>query len=122
MRHHVPTTAGILTIVGGGFITGVDAFIVLGASLHDLLSTFGIAFLVAGPALAVLVIVMGLLILTAPQRKTTWAILAIVFSLPSLPFGFSGFVVGIVLVVVGAVLAIRYKIEPIGTGTPGPAQ
>jgi Family of unknown function (DUF6114) len=118
VNQHSPTTAAILTIVGGLVITGADVYIVADAGLGEALKVFGPLFLIGGPLGAALVVVMGVLMVTSPQHKTAWAISAIVLSLTSFFFAFSGYVVGIVLVVVGGVLALRYKVEPPGRDVP----
>ncbi len=123
LSQRAPKNGAILTIIGAGFIVGVDAFIELpdpGSTLADYLSPLGI-FLDIDLVLAVLVLLMGVLMFTSPERKTIWAIIAITFAFPSLPFAFSGFVVGIVLVVVGGVVAIRYRVpatSPVPPPTP----
>jgi hypothetical protein len=128
MSHHVPKAGGILTLVGAlalaGFLTVIDG----GPANHFAWNSSSVQIVQNfATGAAYLSVVMGALILAAPERKTIWASVAIVAAILSLPFGF-GAVIPPVLVVVGGVLTIRYKIAPMTSaesvssppGAPGP--
>ncbi|MCI4348673.1 MAG: DUF6114 domain-containing protein [Thermoplasmata archaeon] len=122
MSHHVPTAAGVLTIVGGVFILLAGAAL---AAIGSFLAFFigGIAYLFyIGLVVGIITLVMGILMLVMPQMKTAWGAITIVLAIVSLPTALGGFIVGFILALLGGIFAITYKVaaQPMGSmGMPG---
>jgi hypothetical protein len=122
MSHHVPTTAGVLTIVGGVFILLAGAALAAVGSFVAIFLPALAALFFIGLIIGILTLVMGILMLVMPQMKTAWGALTIVFAIVSLPTAFGGFVVGFILALLGGIFAITYKVpaQPMGSmGMPG---
>jgi Family of unknown function (DUF6114) len=108
MSQPYPKAGAVLTIIGAGFLLAWNLQVAIHNTVSDWKSILGV-LLAVDVVLAAIALVMGILIWRSPERRLQWAVIAIVFALPSLPFGFSGLGIGIGLIVVGGVLAIRYK-------------
>jgi hypothetical protein len=103
-----PVGAGVLTIIGGFFILlGGFVFALIGAIFAVLGFVSGIFLL--GLLVGFLTIIIGFLMLAVPSAHTVWGILAIVFSLVSLPVALGGFVIGFLLTLIGGILALTWK-------------
>ncbi|HEV2231409.1 MAG TPA: DUF6114 domain-containing protein [Thermoplasmata archaeon] len=110
MSHHVPTTAGVLTIIGGVFILlGGLVIASLGAFISFLFPGLGAILVAGGLGVGILTLLMGVLMFVMPQNKTIWGALTIVLAVVSLPFGLGGFIIGFILALIGGILAITYK-------------
>jgi hypothetical protein len=112
MAHHIPTTAFILTLIGGVFV--LLGGVVL-AWLGSIFLSFGIAaggLLFVGLGVGLLIIIMAILMWVAPGMKLVWGILTIVLSLVSWPFALGGFFIGFLLALLGGIFAITYKSQP----------
>jgi len=123
MRQDAPKIGATLTIVGGLVVLAVNAMISINNTRADWESILGY-LLAIDLVLAAVATSMGVLMTQKPESRTTWGVIAIICAIPSLPFGFSGFVIGIVLIVVGAVLAMRFKppVESTSAVAPPPRQ
>lgn len=109
MSHHVPTTAFVLSLIGGIFV--FLAGLVL-AYIASFLAFFGFGLggiLYIGLVVGILMIVFSILLYVMPQAKTAWGALIIVLSIVSLPFALGGFIVGFILGLIGGIFAITYK-------------
>lgn len=120
MSHHVPTTAAILSLIGG-------VFILLAGAVLAVIGSF-LAFFIGGSALffyiglfvGILTIVFAVMLFVKPEMKTIWGILIIVMSIVSLPTALGGFIIGFILALIGGILALTYKAPVMAPmGMPG---
>ncbi|MGD0250863.1 MAG: DUF6114 domain-containing protein [Thermoplasmata archaeon] len=111
-----PVAAGVVTILGGLFITAGGAILALiGGILAAIFHIFS-GFFVLGLVLGFLIFLFGLLMIAVPAGHTVWGIVVIVFALVSIPFSFAGFIIGFILAILGGILAIVWHPPP-----PSPA-
>ena len=126
-----PTTAFILSLIAGVFIIlGGGMMSMLGYGFMGMMSRYGgfggwngmmgpgfgmmgFAFGmmgILGLVFGVIVIISALMLNSKPQEHTTWGTLILVFSVPSI-FGsaMSGFGIGLILGIIGGILAITWK-------------
>lgn len=110
MSHHVPTTAFVLSLIGGIFVFLVGLVL---AYVGSLLAGFGFGlfsgFFYVGLVIGILMIIFAVMLYVMPQAKTAWGAIIIVLSVASLPFTFGGFIVGFILGLIGGIFAITYK-------------
>ena len=113
--------SGILTLVGGLTVTylGMWRFEFMGRMMRGYGYAFG-----AGPGyfspfisfMGMLGIIFGLIVIASaimlnrrPTQHTTWGILILVFSILGIFGGLGGYLVGLILGIVGGALAIAWK-------------
>lgn len=128
-----PTAAFVLSLIGGIFILlGGGMMSMLGYGFRGMMSSYGgwgygmmrpgfgmmgLAFGVMGIlglVFGVIVIISAIMLNSKPQEHTTWGTLIVIFSVLSIVgSAMGGFGIGLVLGLVGGVLAITWK--PTGT-------
>jgi hypothetical protein len=128
-----PTAAFVLSLIGGIFILlGGGMMSMLGYGFRGMMSSYGgrgygmmrpgfgmmgLAFGVMGIlglVFGVIVIISAIMLNSKPQEHTTWGTLIVIFSVLSIVgSAMGGFGIGLVLGLVGGVLAITWK--PSGT-------
>jgi len=99
---------------GFGMMGGFGGFGGMMGPVFGMMGGFGFGYFgLAGLTFGVIVIVSALMLNRKPQEHTTWGILIIVFSALSI-FGSSmgGFGVGLVLGIIGGVLALTWTPPP----------
>ena len=112
MNPQVARTGGLLVLVGAVVLAVFDSLITGGPADGFAWASNGLQiYQNVATAMAYLAVVMGVLIFAKPGAKNIWASIAIVGAVLSLPFAFSAFFVGLVLILVGGVLTFRYKAE-----------
>lgn len=117
MNPKVSIGGSILTIIGGFLILLVGA--VVSYVISGLVSGFhvgvgGLAgILVLGPVLGLLVIIVGVLALLAPDLNILWGVLAILLSIVSIfTTAIGGVFLGFILALVGGILILVKKAPP----------
>ena len=122
-----PTAAFVLSLIGGIFIFLVGLLITAvggiagsipgvpsgGANMLTLLGVIGIVN-------GLLVMVFGILIYIKPQQHVVWGVLVIVFSIVSLFDTLGGFIIGLILALIGGILGAVWK--PTAPMQPGMMQ
>lgn len=119
-----PTTAFILSLIAGVFIIlGGGMMSMLGYGFMGMMSRYGGfggwngmmgpgfgMMRILGLVFGVIVIISALMLNSKPQEHTTWGTLILVFSVLSI-FGsaMSGFGIGLILGIIGGILAITWK-------------
>lgn len=112
--------AGILIVLGGAARYAIGMFVhSYGSRIsgnHHLLGAItsmigaGLGFFgLVGAVLGIVVIVSAIMLYGSPDQHVTWGTVIIVLSIVSLFVGASGFLLGLVLGVVGGILAITWK-------------
>ena len=131
-----PTTAYILSLISGVliFIGGIGNLIVsvlVRAFIRTFLGPYrpplmliwrpglSIIWSIIGMAFGVIVIYSALMLNSAPKNHTMWGTLILVFSILSFMGAWAGFGAGLILGIVGGVLAISWK-QPTLTPTSAP--
>lgn len=112
-----PTTAMVLSIIGGVFILlGGLAEIAVGSILSSLTLGFAggslVIFGALGAVLGILILVFGILVNAHPENHVVYGVLILVFSIVSLTSFFGGFFIGFLLGLIGGILAIVWKPTP----------
>jgi hypothetical protein len=118
MNPKVSIGGSVLVIIGGLFILLVGAAV--SYLLHSLLAGFHIGggsalntVLVLGPLMGLLVIIVGVLALVAPDLKIVWGILAIVLSGVSIfTTAIGGVFLGFILALIGGILIMVKRAPP----------
>lgn len=118
MNPKVSVAGGVLTIVGGIFILLVGA--VVAYILGSLLSGFSFggknaltSLLFLGPVVGLVIIVVGVLAMVAPDLKILWGVLVILLSIVSLfTTALGGFALGFILALIGGILILVKKAPP----------
>lgn len=109
MPHDAPTAGGVLTIIGGVFVTLVG---LVAAIIGSFLVVFGFQFawvFFLGLLIGILLIVMGVLALVRPGLKTAWGLAIIVLAIASLPTALGGLFIGFLLALIGGILVLVHK-------------
>ena len=126
-----PNVSSILALIGGALIVLVDIFLLTisivilphlnytnftpprgyTGSPGNLAAGFVGAIAAFGLICGIIVTISAVMLRLKPSQLQTWGILILVFSVLSF-FGFGGFIVGAVLGIVGAVMALRWKPPP----------
>ncbi len=107
MERAFSLAAGVLTIIGAGFIL-LGGIVV--AFFATVLSLFlGARWLIfdLGLVIALVVLVVGILMIIVPRAHVAWGAIAIAGAVLSVPFALAGLVIGFVLVLIGGILALR---------------
>ncbi|HTT44657.1 MAG TPA: DUF6114 domain-containing protein [Thermoplasmata archaeon] len=113
-----PTAAAVLSIIGGIFILlGGIAEVFIGAAVSSV--TLGeqgqglTALGVLGALMGIFILVLGILLFTSPDSHITYGVLILIFSLISLTSFLGGFVLGFLLSLIGAILALTWHPDEI---------
>jgi len=94
--------AGILILINGIFIAAIGA--IIGAIFPGL----GILFAVIGLVFGIIVLVGAIMMWSNPDQHVAWGVIVLLFSLFSIVIG-GGFILGLILGLVGGILAIVWK-------------
>jgi Family of unknown function (DUF6114) len=118
MNPKVSVAGGVLVIVGGLLMLLVGALVAFvvstfAGSFHIGGTTALSSILVLGPVLGLIVIIVGVLALVAPDLNILWGILAIVIGILSIfSTAFGGFFLGFILALVGGILIMVKRAPP----------
>jgi len=117
-------TAGVLIILYGVFILATTSFMkkfqeemenVSGEEFplefFEFMGNLLLVFSIVGIIFGILVVLGGIMIYTKPHQSKMWGVAVIIFSILSI-FGGGGFIVGMVLGIVGGILAITWSGKP----------
>ncbi len=127
-----PTAAFVLSLIGGIFILLGGALIAaIGATIFAFLPAVGLVLGVIGLAFGMLVLVGAIMLYAHPEQHVTWGVIILVFSILSIFTSLGGFLIGLILGIIGGALAIAWKPRavpfpgyvagyPAGLGTYGP--
>jgi len=127
-----PTAAFVLSLLAGIFILlGGALLAAIGAAIFAFVPTIGLVIGVVGLAFGILVLVGAVMLYMRPDQHVTWGVIILVFSILSIFTALGGFLIGLVLGIVGGALAIAWKPRavmfpgygagyPAGFGTYGP--
>ncbi|MCI4352628.1 MAG: DUF6114 domain-containing protein [Thermoplasmata archaeon] len=119
-----PDTPFVLSVLGGVFIALAGAVEIYDGAVAPF-APFGnggvdyVLFGTLGCGLGVLIIILGSLLLSRPERRSEIGILITVLSVISVVSFFGGFVIGLVLGVLGGVFAIAWRPRPFAPAWPG---
>lgn len=97
-----PSVGFVLGLIGGIFIM-LGSLVLLFLSFIAILALLALIF-------GTLVVVFAILLYNRPAEHVTWGVLILVFSCASI-VGFGGFIIGLVLGVVGGALGIAFRSE-----------
>ncbi|MCW4031953.1 MAG: DUF6114 domain-containing protein [Candidatus Bathyarchaeota archaeon] len=103
--------AGIIFLINGALLGAVGSFIapfIPGASETALVTGILSTLMVVGIILGIIVIVAALMLYRNPAQKTMWGIIILVLSIVSVFIG-GGFGIGLILGIIGGILALRWK-------------
>lgn len=107
-----PTTAFVLSLLAGIFILlGGLAFAALGGFFGTFFPVAGIVFVTIGLAAGVIVLLGAIMMYVEPRQHVAWGIIVLVLSIVSLFTSLGGFLVGMILGIVGGALAIAWHPE-----------
>src|SRR3989449_9825909 len=127
-----PTAAFVLSLLAGIFILlGGALLAAIGAAIFAFVPAVGLVFGVVGLVFGILVLVGAVMLYTHPDQHVTWGVIILVFSILSIFTALGGFLIGLILGIVGGALAIAWKPRavmfpgyggryPAGFGTYGP--
>lgn len=114
-----PTASFVLSLIGGIIILLVGILFILsgytaqtGLFFPELVSSG-----ITGVAIGLVIIVNSVLLRAVPRRHVIWGLLIVIFSFGSWFYVLGGFLLGLVLGVVGGALAIIWKPFELRTGT-----
>jgi len=116
-----PVAAFVLGLIGG-------IFILIGGVLSLLFSTFFFNFLgILGIVFGIVVVVGSIMLVSFPSQHVAWGIVVLIFSVTSIVSFAGGFVVGLVLGILGGAMGLAwnpatgsYGSEPQPAGFAGP--
>ncbi len=108
-----PTTAFVLAFIGAIFILiGGILMAAVGALVAELFPVVG-ALLALGLVIGIIVLISAVMLYVNPEHKVAWGVITIVFSIISFFFNIlGGFIVGMILGIVGGALGIAWKPSP----------
>ena len=127
-----PTAAFVLSLLAGIFILlGGALLAAIGAAIFAFVPAVGLVFGVVGLVFGILVLVGAVMLYTHPDQHVTWGVIILVFSILSIFTALGGFLIGLILGIIGGALAIAWKPRavmfpgygagyPAGFGTYGP--
>ncbi len=113
--------AGILTLIGGLTVTYLGrlrfdymlrmtrGYRYVFASEPGVLSSFVSFIGILGIVFGAVVIVSAVMLITRPKQHQIWGVLILIFSILSLFGGMAGYLLGLILGIVGGTLAIAWK-------------
>ncbi len=113
-----PTAAFVLSLLAGILILlGGLAIGMLGAFMVAFFPVAGIVFIAVGLAFGVIVLLGAIMMYVEPQQHVAWGVIVLIFSIFSLFTSLGGFLVGMILGIVGGALAIAW--QPTTASVPG---
>lgn len=105
-----PTTAFVLSLIGAIFILIGGAIVaIVGAVVAIALPGLGLALAAAAIVCGLLTLIGAVMLYVNPNQRQMWGIIVIIFSILSLFFCLGGFIVGMILGIIGGALAISWK-------------
>ena len=104
--HERPTTAFVLSLIGGIFIILVG--VLLSAAVATVAPVGGAFYFLIILATSVMVLLGAAMLYVSPEHHTAWGIVIIVFSFVSI-LGLGGLLIGMILGIVGGALGISWK-------------
>lgn len=106
-----PTAGFVLSLVAGIFIllNGI-VFAVLGAFIAIFFEDVGFILMALGLIFGIIVLLGAFMMYARPDQHTIWGTIVLVFSLTSIVIG-GGFILGLILGLIGGILAIVWKPE-----------
>ncbi len=103
--------AGILILINGAILGAVSSFIapfIPGVAETALVTTILYTLMGIGVILGIVVIVAAIMLYQKPSQKTMWGAIILVLSIISIFIG-GGFVLGLILGIIGGILALSWK-------------
>ncbi|MCI4321819.1 MAG: DUF6114 domain-containing protein [Thermoplasmata archaeon] len=115
MREEKPIAAFALSLAGGVMIFVGGLFLAVVSSVAGSIGASGLSAAVGGLSIiglliGFLVIVFAGLLYESPEHHTPYGIVIVILSAVSI-FGGGGFLIGIILGLIGGVLAIRFEVD-----------
>jgi len=105
-----PTTAFVLSLIGAIFILiGAAIVAAVGAIVAVLFPALGLVLGGAAIICGLLTLIGAIMIYVNPNQRQLWGVIVIIFSIISLFFCLGGFIVGMILGIIGGALAISWK-------------
>jgi hypothetical protein len=114
--------AGLFILVGGGMMSLIGFWFggmmqgfggtwggMMGYPRFGMMGSLGFMSGLLGLVFGVLVIVSAIMLNRKPQEHTTWGTVIVIFSVLSIFGGIGGFGIGLILGIIGGVLAITWK-------------
>jgi len=118
-----PTAAFALSFLAGILILTCGLLGFIGLYLIDLTSEVflmaNVLALVFGIATGILVVIGSLLLYVNPENRTAWSLIILIFSILSI-LSLGGFIVGLILGIVGSALGLRWKPSQVSKPTAVP--
>lgn len=115
---------GVLTIIGGFFILSIGAVVAYIVGLFGGFRFGGLisSFLVLGPILGLIIIILGILALVLPDLNVAWGALVIILSVLSIfSSAIGGLFLGFLLALIGGILIlVKRAPPPVAPWTPAP--
>lgn len=117
-----PTAAFVLSLIGGIFILLGGAlvaivFSTIGGLLGGLgFGDFGMGMTIVGVlglVFGLIIIVGGVMMYMKPQQHVMWGVIVLILAIVSIPFSLAGFVIGFILALVGGILGLVFKPQPV---------
>ncbi|MGP8124665.1 MAG: DUF6114 domain-containing protein [Nitrososphaerales archaeon] len=110
MPSEKPTTAFVLSLIGGIFvIIGGLATAAIGAALTFFIGGIGGIIGLIGVFWGILIVVFAVMLNSNPKNHTTYGALILIFSLLSWFGSFGGLFIGFLLGLIGGILAITWN-------------
>lgn len=103
--------AGILIFINGAVLGAVGSFIapfIPGASETALITGILGSLTAIGVILGIIMILAAVLLYRNPAQKTMWGVIILVLSIISIFIG-GGFIIGLILGIIGGALALAWK-------------
>ena len=117
-----PTAAFVLSLIGAIFIL-IGGLVVAAAGAIVAELGFAAGAVLAGLALicGIVVLISAIMLYVRPEQKVAWGVITIIFSIASLFFCLGGFIIGMILGIVGGALGIAWKPSPPAAPVPAEA-
>ena len=113
-----PTAAFVLSLVAGVFILlGGLVLAAIGSLIAIFFPAIGGVVIALAMVFGTLVLLGAILLYLRPQEHVIWGLVIVIFSILSLFPALGGFIIGMILGIVGGIMAISWKPE----GAPGMA-
>ena len=107
----VSLIAGILILINGAVLGVIGSFVtkvVNDPTATLVLSSIFPALMISGIILGIIVIIAAVMLYRNPAQKTLWGVVILVLSIISI-FGGGGFIIGLILGIIGGILALSWK-------------